>query len=99
MNKMKRWILTLACILLPLALAVVAAAQETKCIVTVEEHSVIGGLGGAVSEIVAETGTAKVKRIGINDHFCGIGTSSYIMESEGLTSENIVRSMLDFHKK
>ncbi|MFC1546339.1 transketolase family protein [bacterium] len=70
------------------------AAQETKNIVTVEEHSIIGGLGGAVSEIVAETGNARVKRVGILDRFCGVGSAPYLMEQEGLTVDNIISFML-----
>jgi len=70
--------------------AVFAAARETGRIVTVEEHTVLGGLGGAVAEIVAEAGCAKVMRIGIDDHFCGVGSSACLMQAEGLTVENIV---------
>jgi len=71
--------------------AILAAARETRRIVTVEEHTIIGGLGGAVTEIVAEEGSAKVTRLGINDHFCGVGSAAYLMQEEGLTIENIVR--------
>ena len=46
---------------------VVAAAKETGKVVTVEEHSIIGGLGGAVCECLAEKAPVPVKRIGIND--------------------------------
>lgn len=49
--------------------AVIRAAQETGRVLTVEEHSVIGGLGSAVSEIVAELGTGRVRRVGIPDRF------------------------------
>jgi len=70
--------------------AVLAAAEETGRIVTVEEHSILGGLGGAVCEIVAESGKARVRRIGIRDCFCGVGTADYLMRENGLTVENIV---------
>jgi transketolase len=50
--------------------AVERAAQETGRIVTVEEHSVIGGLGGAVAEVIAELGTGRLARVGIRDMFC-----------------------------
>ncbi len=49
--------------------AVVAAAAKTGKIVTVEEHSVIGGLGSAVCDVVAEKAPAKVMKIGVNDTF------------------------------
>jgi transketolase len=75
--------------------AIEKAAHETKKIVTVEEHSIIGGLGSAVSEIVAELGKGKVKRMGINDRFCGVGTACHLMEEEGLTTGNIVENILN----
>ncbi|MBI4516882.1 MAG: transketolase family protein [Deltaproteobacteria bacterium] len=50
--------------------AIERAARETGRIVTAEEHSVIGGLGAAVAEIVAELGVGRVHRVGINDVFC-----------------------------
>lgn len=74
--------------------AIMEAAEETGLIVTVEEHNVFGGLGGAVCETVAKKGNAKVKIIGINDHYCGIGTASYLMKQEGLTIKRIVNDGL-----
>ncbi len=50
---------------------IIKAAKETKGIVTVEEHSVIGGLGSAVSEVVVENIPTYVERIGTNDTFGG----------------------------
>ncbi|MFC1496771.1 transketolase family protein [Candidatus Margulisiibacteriota bacterium] len=79
--------------------AVNRAARETGNIVTVEEHNILGGLGGAVSEIVAETGKAKVKRLGIRDQFCGIGSAACLMESQGLTIEEIVKQILNLVEK
>ena len=73
--------------------AVIKAAEETGRIVTVEEHNIIGGLGGAVCEVVAETGKAKVRRIGIKDRFAGIGTTPFLMKEEGLTVENIIENV------
>lgn len=70
--------------------AVFMAARETGKIVTVEEHTVLGGLGGAVAEVAAEIGCATVKRIGINDNFCGVGSAAYLMQQEGITMENII---------
>lgn len=79
--------------------SIVQAVCETGNIVTIEEHSIIGGLGGAVSEIVAEIGKGRVRRIGINDHFCGIGTAAFLMNEEGLTVENIVKNMITLKEK
>lgn len=79
--------------------AIIKAANDTGCIITIEEHNIIGGLGGAVCEITAELCSAKIKRIGINDHFCGVGSYSYLMKQEGLCVENIIETILNFIKK
>jgi transketolase len=50
--------------------AVERAALETRRIVTAEEHSVIGGLGGAVAEVMAELGAGRLARVGVRDVFC-----------------------------
>ena len=50
--------------------AVVRAARETGRIVTAEEHSIIGGLGGAVAEVMAELGVGRLARVGVRDVFC-----------------------------
>lgn len=52
------------------AAAVAHAARETGGIVTVEEHSIVGGLGGAVAEILAEGGAGRLRRLGVRDVFC-----------------------------
>lgn len=49
--------------------AVIRAAQETGYIVTVEEHSIIGGLGEAVASVLAEESPARLRRIGVRDVF------------------------------
>ena len=55
----------------PLDQAVIErAARETGRLVTVEEHSIIGGLGGAVAEVIAELGSARLARVGVRDVFC-----------------------------
>lgn len=76
--------------------AITAAARETGKIVTIEEHTVLGGLGGAVAEVVSEIGCARVVRLGINDHFCGVGSAACLMQEEGLTADNIVVNILSF---
>jgi transketolase len=50
--------------------AVERAAAETGRVVTVEEHSINGGLGGAVAEIMAELGAGRLARVGVRDVFC-----------------------------
>jgi transketolase len=74
--------------------AVKKAAEETRFIVTVEEHNILAGLGGAVSEVVAENGKAIIKRLGINDHFCSIaGSPAYLMQDQGLTVDGIISNV------
>ena len=60
--------------------AVLKAAEKTGKIVTVEEHSVIGGLGSAVCDIVAETACAKVMKIGVNDVFGESGPAGELIK-------------------
>jgi len=67
------------------------AAEETGVIVTVEEHSIIGGLGSAVAETVAECCGAPVIRIGINDVFGHSGPAPALLEEFGICAENIVQ--------
>ena len=50
--------------------AVARAARETGHLVTVEEHFIAGGLGGAVAEVLAELGTGRLARVGVRDVFC-----------------------------
>ena len=78
--------------------AIIKSAQETGYIITVEEHNVLGGLGSAVSEIVAEEARAKVVRIGIDDHFCGVGSAKCLAEKEGLTAQNIIKQTIKLLK-
>lgn len=65
-------------------------AQKTKKIVTVEDHSVIGGLGSAVLEVLEKQKDVEVSRIGIQDQFGCSGTRAALMKKFGLHSENIV---------
>ena len=66
---------------------VLKAAKETGAIVTSEEHSVIGGLGGAVCELLSEKCPVPVVRHGVNDDFGRSGTATAVMEHYGLTAE------------
>ena len=66
------------------------AALETGCIVTSEEHSIIGGLGEAVCSYLAETCPVPVKRIGVNDRFGCSGTAAEVLKAYGLSAEHIV---------
>lgn len=69
---------------------IIKAAKETKGIVVAEEHNIIGGLGGAVAEVVAENYPTKVLRVGIEDEFGQSGKANELLEEYQLTSEKIM---------
>ena len=75
---------------------VVAAAKETGKVVTVEEHSIIGGLGGAVCECLAEKAPVPVKRIGINDVYGESGPAVALLEKYGLDAAGIYKQIKAF---
>ena len=66
-----------------------AAAKETGCIVTTEEHSVMGGLGSAIAAYIAETNPVPVLRHGVYDEFGRSGKAEKVLEAYGLTAEGI----------
>ncbi len=72
---------------------VIAAARETGAIVTAEEHSIIGGLGSAVAEVVCEACPVPVVRVGVNDTFGKSGPAKDILKLFGLSAENIVANV------
>ncbi len=72
---------------------IIDAAKETGCIVTAEEHNIIGGLGSAVTEVVSENYPVPVKRIGVNDSFGESGTGDALLEKYGLTTEHLVQAV------
>ena len=72
---------------------IINAARETKAIVTAEEHSIIGGLGSAVSEVVGEECPVVVKKVGVNDSFGESGTPAELLKKYGLTSNDIVKAV------
>lgn len=72
---------------------VLQAAKETPWIITAEEHSVIGGLGSAVSEFLSENQPTKVIKIGVQDQFGQSGNPELLKEHYGLTSKNIINKV------
>jgi transketolase len=66
------------------------AAQETGAIITAEEHSVVGGLGGAVAEFLSEECPTLMKRVGIHDRFGTSGKSEELLKYFGLNAETLV---------
>jgi len=79
--------------------AVIAAARETRGIVTVEEASVYGGLGGAVAEIVADEHPALVRRLGVPGVFAPTGSAEFLLEHFGLTASGIERAAVELLHK
>ena len=75
---------------------VAKAANETGKIVTVEEHSIIGGLGSAVCDVVAEKAPAKVMKIGINDVYGESGPALELIKKYGLDAESIYKKVKAF---
>ena len=69
---------------------IIKAAKETGAIVTAEEHSVIGGLGGAVSEVVCEECPVPVVKLGVYDTFGHSGPAAKLLDEFGLRAVNIV---------
>ncbi len=73
--------------------AILSAAKNSKLIVTAEEHSIIGGLGSAVCELLSENCPVPVKRIGLPDTFGCSGPSNDLLKYYGITVENIVETI------
>jgi transketolase len=71
-------------------------AKQCGKVMTVEDHSVIGGLGSTVSEVLSEELPTLVKRIGLNDVFPESGKPSDLWEKYGLSSNRIKKSILEF---
>ena len=71
---------------------VLASAKKTGKVVTAEEHSIIGGLGSAVCELLAEEYPVKVTRIGVKDVFGQSGSPAALLEHYGLTAADIVKA-------
>lgn len=73
---------------------IIKIARKTGFIVTIEEHSIIGGIGGTISEILAEDdGYHTMLRIGINNQFGETGTYEQLLDKHGLTTEKIINKM------
>ena len=75
---------------------IVAAAKETGKVVTIEEHSVIGGLGSAVCDVLAEKAPTKVMKIGVNDVFGESGPALELIKKYGLDGDSIYQKVKAF---
>ena len=84
----------------PLDESAISRASGRKLIVTVEEHSVIGGLGGAVAEYLLERGfQGKFKRIGLPDEFAVLGDPDAVYKYYGMDPEGIAKTIAACMKK
>ncbi len=79
--------------------AVIAAARRCGAIVTAEEHSIIGGLGGAVAEVLAESAPVPLVRVGIRDAFGTSGDYEGLLKHYGISADNIAASVREVIKK
>ena len=83
----------------PIDRGAIIRAANCGAIVTAEDHSVIGGLGSAVAEVLVEEAPTMMRMIGVRDKFGESGSPSDIMDKMGLTSENIVSKVEDLLSK
>ena len=75
---------------------IVRLAKNIGKVVTAEEHSIIGGLGSAVAEVLSEECPTKLKRIGLKDVFGQSGAPDLLLKHYGLTTEDIVKAAKSF---
>lgn len=73
---------------------ILQAAEETRAIVTVEDHQIAGGLGSAVSEVVSENFPVPIKMVGIKDRFGESGNAEELLEEYGLTTQDIIKAAI-----
>jgi len=72
---------------------VLSSAKKTGLVITVEDHSIIGGLGSAVCELLSEKMPVKVSRMGVNDKFGASGETYELVKAYGFDSESIVKNI------
>ena len=77
---------------------IINSAKLTGAVVTAEEHSIIGGLGSAVAEILSEANPVPLRRVGIKDTFGESGKPEELLEKYGLTAEEIKKAVKDVVK-
>jgi len=78
---------------------IIRIAKKTKAVVTAEEHSIIGGLGSAVAEVLGEKMPVPLSRIGIKDSFGESGKPDELLKKYGLTVEDIVQRVKEVVRK
>lgn len=78
---------------------IIKSAKKTNAVVTVEEHTIVGGMGSAVSEVLSENYPVLIKKIGMPDQFGESGTPLELLDKYGLTSKNITKTAKELVKK
>jgi transketolase len=77
---------------------IIKSAKKTNRVITVENHSIIGGLGSAVCEVLAENYPTKITRIGTNDEFGQSGTSKELLDFYGLNAKKLAKKIIGLIK-
>lgn len=77
---------------------IIESARKTNKVITIENHSIIGGLGSSVCEVLSENYPVKVKRIGTNDEFGQSGKAKELMAFYGLNSEKLTQKITEYLK-
>ncbi|MDP3765376.1 MAG: transketolase family protein [Nanoarchaeota archaeon] len=78
---------------------VIDLAKKTNCVVTAEDHNVIGGLGGAVAEVLGENYPCRMKMIGMQDRYAESGKPGELYKKYGLDAESIAEEVMKFVNK
>lgn len=74
--------------------AVIESVSKTRCVVTAEEHQVVGGLGSAVAKVLAELNPAPIEFVGVHDKFGESGTAEQLLTKYGMSTQHIVDAAL-----
>ena len=74
---------------------IIKCAKETKKLISIEDHNIIGGLGSAISEVLTEKYPAKLIRMGIKDRFGKSGSAKELLEHFKLTAEAIIKNIIN----
>lgn len=78
---------------------IIELAKKTNCVITAEDHNIIGGLGGAVAEVLSENYPCIMKRIGLQDRYAESGKPEELYRKYGLDAESIAEEVMKFVKK
>lgn len=70
---------------------IIKCAKETKKLISIEDHSIIGGIGSAIAEVLSDSSPAKLTRLGIKDTFGKSGKASEVLKMYGITAQDIVK--------